>query len=154
MLEGAHRRWGHFPALAVCTRHLLEVMALIVIGGTGRGQRDWIDDSGGILFYVRAIVTNFPVIQADASFRRNPVWYTFGHLSLLYGDFTVIWETWINYPDQTFEMTSTFYTFLQSGAEQLGLPAQLYQSDGTPAIDLTFRWQMRGEAAIDVYVAT
>jgi len=128
-------------------------MANIVSSVGGRGTFRFIDDSGGILFAVRAIISNFPVIEADFSDRRNPRWYTFGHLSISYKTETIFWETWLNYPDQVFLVDKEWQTFQDFGTLQVDLPEQLYDPGGTD-ISLDLNWQMRGNALLTVYIAS
>jgi len=127
-------------------------MALLVSGVSGRGQYTFTDDSGGFGFgAIRAIVNNFPVIQADFSDRRNPRWYTFGHLSLSYINEMILWESWINYPDQAWGLPQELQTLVFS-ADQLDLPSAL--ETGEFETNLILSWQMRGDAELTVYYAS
>lgn len=124
-------------------------MPQIVNGGSERGQEDFIDGTGGILSTIRVRVSGIPDIAADQSLRRNPTWYTLGHISLLWRDEVILWESWLNYPDQVFPINPS--SFVQGDADQLGLPPNLYDPSGSTDIPLTVRWQLRGLLTLDIW---
>jgi len=127
-------------------------MALILDNVTGRGSFDFIDASGVIITGIRAIVIGDFGTAIDFSDRYNPRWHTFGHLSLLYADSMVWWQSWLNFEDQYFE---TFYdpTTVTQAAEQMGEP-DAWSNPGTTEIQVTFRWAMRESTLLTVYIAS
>lgn len=127
-------------------------MVLIVSEVTDRGSFDFIDDSGFIAHGLRTIVSGAFGSAIDFSDRRNPRWYTLGHISLLYADTMLYYEAWLNYPDQ-YHIISENPSLLTQGGEQVGEP-EFFRRPGTNDIPLTLRWQMRESAFLSVFIVS
>lgn len=124
-------------------------MVLLVQGVTGRGEEEYISASNAALYSARAVLSGLPNIGVDFSQRRNPTWYTLGHVSLSYDISPLIWESWLNYLDQAWTFSDYFQT-IQVQATELGLPDFLIDGNGETVF--TLRWQLRDGISMDFYV--
>lgn len=127
-------------------------MAKIVNGVSGRGAENFIDPSSTMPDAFRARVSGLPDPAADLSLRRNPIWYTAGHVSILYRDEQVLWERWLNYPDQVWA-DDTLLRFQGEGVN-LGLPDEFFDPPSTTNIPLTLRWAMRGSLTLEFWIGS
>ena len=118
-------------------------------GLVGSGATTFSDDSGRTPLITRVTVTDFSPVELDASFRYNPTWRTFGHISLCCDNTCVLWEYWINFEDRIYN-TFDFATFL---LEAVGANV-ITDPDGLLVVDLTLRWQLRNSVVIDVTLET
>lgn len=125
-------------------------MVLVVNGVTGRGEFTYISNPGQPVYAIRAVCSGLPDIGIDFSNRRNPTWYSLGHLSLSYQFGTVVWESWLNYLDQSWYTSDFIQGILILGAG-VGLPSQGIDENGETVF--TLRWQMRSQISLSCWLA-
>jgi hypothetical protein len=104
-----------------------------------------------IFYTARARVSNFNTVGIDFSDRRNPRWYTLGHVSISSPAGTLLWETWLNYPDQAWGLDEVSYPFAEGN--DLGMDIADDGASEDYQIPIVVAWQMRDLCTLEFWLS-
>lgn len=122
-------------------------MTLIVPSASGRDQQQVIDQSGASPDYIAVYIASYDPINLDASFRRNPPWRTFGHVSITLEE-TVFWESFINFEFQVFDIPLSVG---HNNIAALGFNSYGPNPDGFYAVPYVIKWDFREGVSASMY---